>query len=93
MKVAIITGAGSGIGLETAKLLHQAGVAVVGVGRDVAKLARLEAAIGDPAMVATLSVAPSHWTRRLAVLTVSGTLLMALPLAGTRVLFQRVTRI
>ena len=33
-KVAIITGAGSGIGLETAKLLHKAGVAIVGVGRD-----------------------------------------------------------
>lgn len=55
-KVAIITGAGSGIGLETAKLLHRAGVAVVGVGRDLGKLASLEAAIGDPAMVATISV-------------------------------------
>ena len=49
MKVAIITGAGSGIGLETAKLLHAAGVAVVGVGRDKGKLAALEAAIGDAA--------------------------------------------
>ena len=56
MKVAIITGAGSGIGLETAKLLHAAGVAMVGVGRDTGKLAALEAAIGDPAMVATISV-------------------------------------
>ncbi|HEX7753123.1 MAG TPA: SDR family oxidoreductase [Novosphingobium sp.] len=55
-KVAIITGAGSGIGLETAKLLHAAGVAVVGVGRDTGKLAALEAAIGDPAMVLTISV-------------------------------------
>ena len=55
-RVAIITGAGSGIGLETAKLLHRAGVAVVGVGRDSGKLASLEAAIGDPAMVATISV-------------------------------------
>ena len=55
-KVAIITGAGSGIGLETAKLLNQAGVAVVGVGRDKGKLANLEAAIGNPDMVHTISV-------------------------------------
>jgi NAD(P)-dependent dehydrogenase (short-subunit alcohol dehydrogenase family) len=54
-RVAIITGAGSGIGLATAKLLHQAGNAVVGVGRDKTKLARLEAEIGDPARVLTLS--------------------------------------
>ena len=33
IKVAIITGAGSGIGLETARLLHAAGNAIVGVGR------------------------------------------------------------
>jgi NAD(P)-dependent dehydrogenase (short-subunit alcohol dehydrogenase family) len=55
-KVAIITGAGSGIGLETARLLHAAGVAIVGVGRDKGKLATLEAAIGNPDMVHTLSV-------------------------------------
>lgn len=55
MKVAIITGAGSGIGLETAKMLAAAGVAVVGVGRDTGKLANLEAAIGNPALVETLS--------------------------------------
>ncbi len=55
MKVAIITGAGSGIGLETAKMLASAGTAVVGVGRDTGKLAALEAAIGDLAMVATIS--------------------------------------
>ena len=55
-KVAIITGAGSGIGLQTAKLLNVAGVAVVGVGRDTGKLANLEKEIGDPAMVATISV-------------------------------------
>ncbi|MFM6931073.1 MAG: SDR family NAD(P)-dependent oxidoreductase [Novosphingobium sp.] len=56
MKVAIITGAGSGIGLETAKMLAAAGTAVVGVGRDPGKLATLEAAIGNPDLVATISV-------------------------------------
>jgi meso-butanediol dehydrogenase/(S,S)-butanediol dehydrogenase/diacetyl reductase len=56
MQVAIITGAGSGIGFATAKMLHDAGMAVVGIGRDKAKLAALEAAIGDPDRVVTLSV-------------------------------------
>lgn len=56
MKVAIITGAGSGIGLATAKMLRDVGTAVVGVGRDTGKLATLEKEIGDPKMVATLSV-------------------------------------
>ncbi|MFT4027010.1 MAG: SDR family oxidoreductase [Novosphingobium sp.] len=54
MKVAIITGAGSGIGLATAKLLHAAGNAVVGVGRDTAKLANLEREIGNPKDILTL---------------------------------------
>lgn len=56
MKVAIITGAGSGIGLATAKMLHAEGIAIVGVGRDKTKLAKLESEIGDPDMVATISV-------------------------------------
>ena len=56
MQVAIITGAGSGIGLCTAKMLHDAGMAIVGVGRDPAKLATLESEIGDPGRVATLSI-------------------------------------
>ena len=56
MQVAIITGAGSGIGLGTAEKLCAMGMAVVGVGRDPAKLARLEAAIGDPAKIATLAI-------------------------------------
>jgi meso-butanediol dehydrogenase / (S,S)-butanediol dehydrogenase / diacetyl reductase len=56
MQVAIITGAGSGIGLGTAKHLYAAGMAIVGVGRDLAKLATLETEIGDPARLATLSV-------------------------------------
>ncbi len=53
---AIITGAGSGIGLAAAKILAGMGFNIVGVGRDTGKLATLEAEIGDPAKVATISV-------------------------------------
>jgi meso-butanediol dehydrogenase/(S,S)-butanediol dehydrogenase/diacetyl reductase len=52
MKVAIITGAGSGIGLATAKMIHAAGTAVVGVGRDKAKLAAMERALGGENVLA-----------------------------------------
>ena len=55
VRTAIITGAGSGIGLATAKALSTMGFAVVGVGRDKAKLAVLESAIGYAGMVATIS--------------------------------------
>jgi NAD(P)-dependent dehydrogenase (short-subunit alcohol dehydrogenase family) len=55
-QVAILTGAGSGIGWGTALKLAEMGVAVVGVGRDQEKLSRLEAEIGDPAKIATISV-------------------------------------
>jgi meso-butanediol dehydrogenase / (S,S)-butanediol dehydrogenase / diacetyl reductase len=55
-QVAIITGAGSGIGFETARMLHEAGLAVVGVGRSSEKLAALEAALNDAARVATIAV-------------------------------------
>jgi len=56
MQVAIITGAGSGIGLATAKQMHDMGLAIVGVGRDQAKLAALGKEIGDTERLATLSV-------------------------------------
>lgn len=56
MQTAIITGAGSGIGLATAKMLYDMGMAIVGVGRDEGKLATLAETIGDPARLATLSV-------------------------------------
>lgn len=56
MQTAIITGAGSGIGLGTAVKLAEMGMNIVGAGRDTAKLAALEAAIGNPARVATLAI-------------------------------------
>jgi NAD(P)-dependent dehydrogenase (short-subunit alcohol dehydrogenase family) len=55
MKVAIITGAGSGIGLATAKILASEGFAIVGVGRSKDKLATLEAEIGNPEQVLSIS--------------------------------------
>jgi len=56
MQVAIITGAGSGIGLATARQLHEVGMAIVGVGRDPAKLAALEREMGADGRLATLAV-------------------------------------
>jgi NAD(P)-dependent dehydrogenase (short-subunit alcohol dehydrogenase family) len=55
MKVAVITGAGSGIGLATAGKLAEAGMAILGVGRDTAKLAELAKAVPEDRL-ATLSV-------------------------------------
>lgn len=54
-QVAVITGAGSGIGLGVAGKLADAGMAVVGVGRDPAKLAALSEAVGDPDRVLAVS--------------------------------------
>ena len=54
-RVAIITGAGSGIGLGTARKLSGMGYAIVGTGRDMGKLAELEAAVGHPERVATIA--------------------------------------
>jgi NAD(P)-dependent dehydrogenase (short-subunit alcohol dehydrogenase family) len=56
MQVAIITGASSGIGFATAVKLADAGMAVLGVGRDVARLAQLAGAIKDSDRIATLAV-------------------------------------
>lgn len=55
-KVAVITGAGSGIGFGAALKLADAGMAVLGVGRDPAKLDGLRTAIGDRVPVETLAV-------------------------------------
>jgi NAD(P)-dependent dehydrogenase (short-subunit alcohol dehydrogenase family) len=56
MQVAVITGAGSGIGLGTAEKLAAAGMAILGVGRDPDKLAKLEKVVPDPERLATLPV-------------------------------------
>lgn len=56
MKVAIITGAGSGIGLATAKELYAAGMAVVGIGRSADKLAALTNALPDAKHCTTLAI-------------------------------------
>lgn len=55
MRVALITGMSSGIGLVTAQAFLREGIAVVGVARDPQKMARAEAACtGLPAPLATL---------------------------------------
>src|SRR5271168_1529528 len=56
MQVAIVTGASSGIGLGCATKLAEAGMAVVGTGRDQDRLAELEKAVNDPDRVATIAV-------------------------------------
>ena len=47
MQVAIVTGASSGIGFRCATMLAEAGMAVLGVGRDEQRLTELRAAGGD----------------------------------------------
>lgn len=57
MRVAIITGASSGIGLATARAFLADGTAVVGIGREPDKLAEMEAGCaGFDAPLATLSL-------------------------------------
>ena len=56
MDVAIITGASSGIGFGTAVKLAEAGMAVLGVGRDADKFKALAEAIGVPERIATLAI-------------------------------------
>ena len=56
MQVAIVTGASSGIGFGCATTLAGMGMAVVGTGRDEARLADLRAAVGDDDRLLTLAV-------------------------------------
>jgi NAD(P)-dependent dehydrogenase (short-subunit alcohol dehydrogenase family) len=56
MQVAIVTGASSGIGFGVAVKLAEAGMAVLGAGRDEARLTDLVAAVNDPDRVATIAV-------------------------------------
>jgi NAD(P)-dependent dehydrogenase (short-subunit alcohol dehydrogenase family) len=52
----VVTGASSGIGFACATTLAEAGMAVIGTGRDADRLAGLADAIGDPERIATLAV-------------------------------------
>lgn len=60
MQVAVVTGASSGIGFGCAVKLAEAGMSVLGTGRDEARLAELTdavtAATGDPDRIATIAV-------------------------------------
>lgn len=56
MQVAIVTGASSGIGFGCAAKLAEAGMAVLGTGRDEQRLAGLAAEVQDPDRIATLAV-------------------------------------
>ena len=55
MQVAIVTGASSGIGFGCAVALAEAGMAVLGAGRDEDRLAELQRVIGDPERIATVA--------------------------------------
>ena len=59
-RVALITGAGSGIGLATALQMARDGIAIVGVGRDEEKLGALCRALPDPSRVATIALDVTH---------------------------------
>ncbi|MGH3523983.1 MAG: SDR family oxidoreductase, partial [Mycobacterium sp.] len=56
MQVAIVTGASGGLGLACATRLADAGMAVLGTGRDTDRLAELRRAVGDPERVDTVAV-------------------------------------
>lgn len=56
VQVAIVTGASSGIGFGCATKLAEVGMAVLGTGRDEARLKELEEAVGDKDRVATVAV-------------------------------------
>jgi NAD(P)-dependent dehydrogenase (short-subunit alcohol dehydrogenase family) len=56
MQVAIVTGASSGIGFGIAVKLAEAGMAVLGTGRDEVRLAELAETVDDPQRLSTLAV-------------------------------------
>ncbi|MGK2856878.1 MAG: SDR family NAD(P)-dependent oxidoreductase [Thermoanaerobaculia bacterium] len=66
MKLALITGASSGIGADAARHLARAGARVVLVARDAEALARVAAGIGDAAVVESCDVSIGGEVHRLA---------------------------
>ena len=56
-KVAVVTGAASGLGLETVRTLARAGARVVALDRNAARLEQLESGIGAQVLTRTVDVA------------------------------------
>lgn len=83
-KVALLTGASSGIGLATAHALAAEGAHVVAVARSADKLAELTAALGDRVTAVTADVSEAGTAERIvqAALDRHGRLDIVLPNAG-----------
>lgn len=64
-KIALITGGGSGIGLASARALHEAGATVIVSGRNQSRLDSAVRAFGDRALAAPCDVTDKDQVRRL----------------------------
>lgn len=83
-KVALVTGAGSGLGRATCEVLAQAGVRIVGVDVDGNRLAAMKDAVGGEVIVRTVNVAQEASVRQAvdAALEAFGALHIAVNCAG-----------
>lgn len=83
-KVAVVTGAASGLGLATAKALAKAGARVAGFDRDTERLAQLKSALGDQALAVSVDVADEESVAKAVAQTVDsfGALHVAVNCAG-----------
>jgi NADP-dependent 3-hydroxy acid dehydrogenase YdfG len=63
MQVAIITGAGSGIGLATARHMANMGMAIVGTGRDPERLKALDEVVPADRLLARRSACRARQSR------------------------------